>query len=46
MPQHTAKSLFDLNMQSSDELLHLYDGIPPLADRRPKPRYPHWQPPC
>jgi hypothetical protein len=27
MPQHTAKSLFDLNMQSSDELLNLYDGI-------------------
>lgn len=27
MPQHTAKSLFDLNMQSSDELLKLYDGI-------------------
>ena len=30
MPQHTAKSLFDLNMQSSEELLRLYDGITTL----------------
>lgn len=27
MPAHSARSLFDLNVQSSDDLLKLYDGI-------------------
>lgn len=33
MSQHTAKSLFDLNMVSADELLKLYDGISALGTR-------------
>jgi len=33
MPTHTAKSLFDLNIQSSEDLLKLYDGIEKLGTR-------------
>jgi hypothetical protein len=31
MPSHTAKSLFELNIKSSDHLLKLYEGIERLA---------------
>jgi RiboL-PSP-HEPN len=31
MPSHTAKSLFDLNIQSSTDLLKVYDGIEKLG---------------
>jgi hypothetical protein len=31
MPTHTAKSLFDLNIQSSEEMIKLYDGIEKLG---------------
>jgi hypothetical protein len=33
MPTHTAKSLFDLNIQSSEEMLKLYDGIEKLGTK-------------
>lgn len=33
MPAHTAKSLFDMNVQSSDDLLQLYDGIEKLGTK-------------
>ncbi|MGH7989138.1 MAG: hypothetical protein ACREDS_02945, partial [Limisphaerales bacterium] len=33
MASHTAKSLFDLNIQSSDDLLKLYDGIEKLGTK-------------
>ncbi len=33
MPTHTAKSLFDLNIQSSEDLLNLYDGIEKLGTK-------------
>src|SRR6266700_7429071 len=31
MPTHSAKTLFDLNIQSSEDLLKLYDGIEKLG---------------
>ena len=33
MPTHTAKSLFDLNIQSSEEMIKLYDGIEKLGTK-------------
>ena len=33
MPTHTAKTLFDLNIQSSDDLIKLYDGIEKLGTK-------------
>jgi hypothetical protein len=33
MATHTAKSLFDLNIQSSDDLLKLFDGIEKLGTK-------------
>jgi hypothetical protein len=33
MPTHTAKSLFDLNIQSSEDLIQLYDGIEKLGTK-------------
>jgi hypothetical protein len=33
MPTHTAKSLFDLNIKSSREMLDLYDGINKLGTK-------------
>ena len=33
MPTHTAKTLFDLNIQSSEEMIKLYDGIENLGTK-------------
>ena len=33
MPTHTAKTLFDLNIQSSEEMIKLYDGIEKLGTK-------------
>lgn len=33
MPTHTAKSLFDLNIQSSEDLLRLHEGIQKLGTK-------------